>query len=121
MHFNRPRDQTKPEQVLSTKTKESAVSMAISQGAECEEDIITLMRIVSILRKHIETAPKWRFDGCFDGYHDPPLLLWFCKHLIKGNGSVKTDRRNLSVSIGVRVLAQHIVQAYRWKSNIRIS
>ena len=50
-----------------------------------------MMRTVSILRKDIETSPKWRFDGSFDGYHDPPLLLWLCKHLNKGTGSVKTD------------------------------
>ena len=61
------------------------------------KDLKTLINAASILRKDIERSPKWKFDGSFDEYCEPPLLLWFCKYMIKAAGKVNAAEKDVSV------------------------
>ena len=77
VHFNRPLDKTKPEQVLSTKSKEEAVSIYAKMSENVKEDLQILMSAAKILRKELANSPSWKFTGTFDDYSPPQILYSF--------------------------------------------
>ena len=114
VHFNRPPDKTKPEQVLSTKLKQSLLTTALANNAhETEDDIKILLKAAKILRRDIQNAPSWKFEGDFTNYQPPPLLYLFCKHTIQGQQHVKMTRKTGAFNQSASVLAQHFVTAYK--------
>ena len=119
VHFNRPLDKTKPEQVLSTKSKEEAVSIYAKKSENVKEDLQILMSAAKILRKELANSPSWKFTGTFDDYSPPQILYSFCKHVIQGTGKIQTERRETSLNQSASIIAQHFVQAY--KSDRQIS
>ena len=84
VHFNRPLDKTKPEQVLSTKSKEEAVSIYAKKSENLKEDLQILTSAAKILRTELGNSPSWKFTGTFDDYSPPQILYSFCKHAIQG-------------------------------------
>ena len=93
VHFTRPPDKTKPEQVLSTKAKETLLAGALaSDPKQLREDVKVLLEAAKILSKDIANAPPWKIQGTFDNYEPSALLQLFCKHAIQGLHEVKTTR-----------------------------
>ncbi|KAK6182331.1 hypothetical protein SNE40_010041 [Patella caerulea] len=114
VHFTRPLDKTKPEQVLSTKAKESLLAPGlVNDPSKLREDVKVLLKAAKILRKDIANAPLWKFQGTFDNYEPPALLQLFCNHAIQGLHDVKTTSRAESMNQSASVLAQHFVCAYK--------
>uniref|UniRef100_UPI00358E46A4 uncharacterized protein n=1 Tax=Myxine glutinosa TaxID=7769 RepID=UPI00358E46A4 len=112
VHFNRPPDKTKPEQVLPTKVKEAALSTAL-ETEDLTGELKILLKAATIVRRDIANSPNWKFRGTFQDYEPPPLLYTFCKHAIQGSRPIQTERRRTSVDQSASVLAQHFVQAYK--------
>jgi hypothetical protein len=112
VHFNKPLDKTKSEQVLSTKSKQSLIARGLSTE-EVKEDLKVLLRAAKILRRDIAGASSWKFRGTFADYKPPALLNMFCKHVIQGTGEFKTTSREESVNQSASVLAQHFIGAYK--------
>jgi len=76
VHFTRPPDKTKPEQVLSTKAKETLLAGALaSDPKQLREDVQVLLKAAKILRKVTANAPPWKFQGTFDNYEPPALYM----------------------------------------------
>ena len=114
VHFTRPPDKSKPEQVLSTKRKETLLADALAVDTEeLREDMKVLLKAAKIVRRDIASATPWKFEGTFDNYEPPPLLQFFCKHSIQGLHSVKSTNKSESVNQSVSVLVQHFVSAYK--------
>lgn len=112
VHFSRPPDKTKPEQVLSTKSKDSLIASALT-AEDLQQDLKVLLKAAKILRRDIGNSSSWKFHGTFTDYEVPALLNTFCKHAIQGTGQVKTTTRKESVVKSATVLAQHFVAAYK--------
>ena len=112
VHFNKPLDKTKPEQILSTRSKESLMARALNTE-DMKEDLRVLLKAAKILRKDIAGASSWKFQGTFADYKPPTLLNIFCKHVIQGTGENKTLNREESANQTASVLAQHFVGAYK--------
>uniref|UniRef100_UPI00358EE172 collagen alpha-1(V) chain n=1 Tax=Myxine glutinosa TaxID=7769 RepID=UPI00358EE172 len=114
VHFTRPPDKTKPEQVLSTKSKETLLAGALaSDTKDLREDVKVLLKASKILRRDIASATPWKFEGTFDNYEPPALLQLLCKLAIQGLHHVKTISRAESMNQSASVLAQHFVCAYK--------
>lgn len=111
VQFSRHPDKTKPEQVLSTRSKERL--LAGSTSTDLKEDLKLLMRAAKILRRDIATSRPWKFHGTFANYEPPALLKTFCTHAVQGTGKVKSMNREESVNRSASVLAQHFVGAYK--------
>jgi hypothetical protein len=112
VHFSRHPDKTKPEQILSTRSKDRLIASAVS-GDVLKEDLKVLLRAAKILRRDISTSCPWKFHGTFADYEPPALLKIFCKHAVQGTGRVKSTHRDQSVNQSASVLAQHFVGTYR--------
>ena len=114
MHFTRPPDKTKPEQVLSTKAKETLLANDMATDTkDLKEDVKILLKAAKILRRDIASAPLWKFEGTFDNYEPPTLLQLFCKYATQGLHRVKTTSRAESMNQSVSVLAQHFACAFK--------
>ena len=117
IHFSRPPDKTKPEQVLPTKLKDHMISSAIT-GEDLKEDLKVLLRAAKILRKDIATSSTWKFKGSFTDYKTPPLLKTFCKHAFQGTKSMKSACREDCINRSASVLAQHFVASYKTERQV---
>jgi hypothetical protein len=114
VHFTRPLDKTKPEQVLSTKLKETLLGGALATDInDLEEDVKVLLKAAKVLRRDIASATPWKYEGTFHDFVPPPLLQLFCKHAIQGLNQVKTTNTAESITQSASVLAQHFVCAYK--------
>ena len=114
VHFTRPPDKTKPEQVLSTKAKETLLAGALATDTkDLTEDVKILLKAAKILRRDIASATPWKFEGTFDNYEPPTLLQLFCKYATQGLHQIKTTSRAESMNQSASVLAQHFVCAYK--------
>ena len=71
VHFNKPNDMTKSEQVFS----KVAMKQSLSGSAKNKDNLQVILDASNILRNKINTTPSWSFKGTFDDYEDPPLLL----------------------------------------------
>ena len=90
MHFTRPPDKTKLEQIISTELKETLLAGVLTEDTEnIRKDVKILLKAAKILRKDIANAIPWKFEGTFDNYVPPTLLHLFCKHAIQGSHQVK--------------------------------
>ncbi|CAG9762416.1 unnamed protein product [Ceutorhynchus assimilis] len=96
VHFNKPLQKSKPEQVLSTKTKETAVAM-VMDCSQIKEEIQVLMKAAQILQKKISASPKWKFQGSSDSYTPPVMLYMFCRQLIQGRKTIQTERKDAAI------------------------
>ena len=114
VHFNRPPDKTKSEQVLSTKAKETLLADKLAHDTtDLTKDVKVLLEAAKILRRDIASTTPWKFEGTFDNYEPPTLLHLFCKYVIQGLHEVKTMSRAESMNQSASVLAQHFVCAYK--------
>ena len=114
VHFPRPPDKTKPEQVLSTKAKETLLAGAMATGTkDLKEDVKIFLNAAKILRRDIASATPWKFEGTFDNYEPPTLLQLFCKYATQGLHHVKTTSRAESMNQSASVLTQHFVCVYK--------
>ena len=112
MHFTRPPDKTKPEQIISSNLKETLLAGAFTKDTEnVRKDVKILLKVAKILRKDIANSTSWKFEGTFDNYVPPTLLHLFCKHAIQGSHAVKSPSRIESIKQSVSVLVQHCVCA----------
>ena len=89
VHFNKPNDITKSEQIFS----KAAMKHSLSGSAKNKDNLQVILDASKILRNEINTTHFWSFKGTFDDYEDPPLLLWFCRYLIQGHINVKNERK----------------------------
>ena len=95
MHFSRPPDRTKPEQIFSTKIKDQILSNAQTESS-LKDDLNVLLRAAKILRKDIASTMPWKFTGTFADYDPPCMVQTFCKLAIQGTrtlGDVNKDSR----------------------------
>lgn len=90
VHFSRPPDKTKPEQILSTRSKDSLIASAVNED-DLKLDLKVLLTAAKILRKDIATSCSWKFHGTFADYEPPTLLNTFCKYAVHGIGRIKSD------------------------------
>ena len=112
VQFSRHPDKTKPEQILSTRTKHRFIASGVSADV-LKEDLKVLLRAAKILRRDIATSCPWQFTA--------PLMIMnrqhcsrpFCKQAVQGTGRVKSTDREQSVNQSASLLAQHFVGAYR--------
>ena len=122
VHFNRPPDKTKPEQVLSTKAKETLLADKLAPDTtDLTKDVKVLLEAAKILRRDIASTTPWKFEGTFDNYEPPTLLHLFCKCAIQGLHQVKTISRAESMTQSASVLAQHFVYAYKSDRQVKNS
>ena len=114
MYFTRPPDKTKPEQVLSTKAKETLLAGVMATDTkDLKEDMKFLLNAAKILRRDIASATPWKFEGTFDNYEPPTLLQLFRKYATQSLNHVKTTSRVESMNQSASVLVQHFVCAYK--------
>ena len=118
VHFSQPSNRTKPEQVLSTKLKDEAISSTITSD-NLKDDLKVLLQAAKILRKDIASSPTWKFNGTFADYKPPPMLSIFCKYAVAGTRNIGDSSREDSTDVGASLLAQHFVSAC--KSDRQIS
>ena len=118
--FNRPPDKTKPEQVLSTKAKETPLlaDKLAPDTTDLTKDVKVLLEAAKILRRDIASTTPWKFEGSFDNYEPPTLLHLFGKNAIQGLHQVKTISRAESMTQSASVLAQHFVCAYKFDRQV---
>ena len=81
VHFSQPSNRTKPEQILSTKLKDEAISSTITSD-NLKDDLKVLLQAAKILRKDIASSPPWKFNGTFVDYKPLPMLSIFCKYAV---------------------------------------
>uniref|UniRef100_UPI0035901BBE large ribosomal subunit protein eL39 isoform X1 n=1 Tax=Myxine glutinosa TaxID=7769 RepID=UPI0035901BBE len=112
VHFSRPSNKTKPEQILSTKLKDHMISSTITADS-IKDDFKVLLRAAKILRKDIASSPAWKFNGTFADSKPPPMLNIFCKHAVMGTRKVGNSNREDSIGVSASLLAQHFVGAYK--------
>jgi len=70
VHYSRHPDETKPEQILFTRSKDRLIASAVS-GDVLKEDLKVLLRAANILRRDIATSCPWKFHGTFVDYNQP--------------------------------------------------
>ena len=112
--FNTPSDRRKPMQTLSTKTKESILSDAAesSTGGQSAK-IRILLEAAKIIRNDIAENSNWNFTGTFQDYEPLPLSFFFCRHIIGGTRSIRSERKGEEITKDASLIAQTIVQSMK--------
>ena len=118
VQFSRHPDKTKPEQILSTRSKDRLIASGVSADV-LKEDLKVLLRAAKILRRDIATSSSWQFTV--------PLMIMNRQHCsrpfvskpFREQEDLKSRDREQSVNQSASVLAQHFVWAYR--SNRQVS
>lgn len=106
--FNRPLQKNKPEQVMSTKTSETAIAFGVEEDSE--DDLKILFRAAHILRREVSKSVKWKFEGSFDNYSPPKLLEVFCKLFVVGSRTILSERKVAAIDTNISILAQYMNQ-----------
>ena len=112
VNFVRPKDMTKPEYLITTGEVRRLLSNSLNTN-ESSDEFNTLMAAAKILRKEMLNSPEWKFEGTFENYSDPKLLLWFCNYLLHGPRKIKNVQKEDKSTKSASIVSQHIMQSVR--------
>ena len=113
MHFSRPPDGTKPEQIFSTKIKDQILSNAQTEESSLKDDLNVLLRAAKTLRKDITSTMPWKFTGTFADYDPPRMVQTYCKFAIQGTRTLGDVNKEESIDQSASLLGQHLVGAFK--------
>lgn len=81
-------------------------------------DVSEIMKTVNVIRKELNSAKEWEFNGSFDNYETPQKLVQLVKLIISGSYTLN-DKKQAEINVVSRNIAQYICSNY--KSNRQLA
>ena len=94
---------------MSTRVTQSAIQNSVDM-ADITNEYGVISEAAKILRRHIMLMSQWKFQGKFDDFEIPLVILTFCNAVIKGKRKIQTNERESDLYQSSSLLVQLIIQ-----------